>query len=121
MSMTTQIMGAIRTAKVNLGDLLRQATLQRVNGTTYVGGTYVPNTSAVPIELVVDRFSIEERMAEGFKETDLKVSVFNNDSMDLIIDPMDKILLDGETYGILSVDPAYVGPIKAVFELKLRK
>ena len=121
MSMSTQIMKAINTAKVNLGDLVRQATLQKVNGTTYVNGTYVPNTSAVPIELVIDRFSIEERMAEGFKETDLKVSVFNNDSQDLVIDPTDKILLDGSTYGILSVDPAYVGSIKALFELKLRK
>ena len=121
MSMVTQIMGAIKTAKANLGDLLIEAVLQKVTGKTYVNGTYVPTTVNVPIELVVDRFSIEERMAEGFKETDLKVSVFNNDEQTLVIDPMDKVLLDGETYGILSVDPAYVGPIKALFELKLRK
>ncbi len=121
MSMVAQVMEGIKIAKANLGDLLLSATLKHKTGETYVGGTYTPTEDDVPIQIVIDQFTFEDRQMEDFRESDLKVSVFNNDAQDLVIDFSDKILLNGVRYDIVRLEPQYVGTVKAVYEVVLRK
>jgi hypothetical protein len=121
MSMVAQIMQGIEIAKKNLGDLLLTATLRHQTGSTYLSGTYTPATVDVPVQLVIDQFTKEDRERQDFQETDIKVSVFNNADQTLEVDYKDKILLNGVLYNIQVLNPAFVGNVKALFELVLRK
>lgn len=119
--MSAQITKAIKVAKANLGDLVLSASLKRVTGQSYVDGTYTPIETSTPVDLVVDKFSYNEMQSGEFKETDMKVSVFNNDAGDLSITTDDRIVLDSIQYSVYKVDPARVGPVIPLFEVVLRR
>lgn len=114
---------AIKIAKANLGDLLREHTLKKASGKTYdtATGRYTTTYVDLTVEGVPDKFSFQEMQAEDFVQTDVKMIIFNDDNNSLTITTDDALLMDGVQYAIRKVDPVFVGGFKPMFQLALRK
>lgn len=120
MTIAQAINQGIQVARVNMGDLLRPATLRHVTGSSYVGGIKTPTYSDHAVDGVYDKFSFQEMSSDDFVQTDVKFVMFNPNN-DLNPKTDDAFVLDGVTYAIRKADPTHVGGFKVTFTLVLRK
>jgi hypothetical protein len=105
-----------------MGDLVRSGTLKATVGKVYdsAAGAYITTSTDTAIEGVIDKFTFNEQQAEDFVQSDLKFVVFNPTN-DLAVSVADYIVLDGVQYTIRKIDATYLGSMRPVITLVLRK
>ena len=122
MSMAATINKAIRSARASLGDLVVGATLQFINQNVYntTTGSYEPQTTSIPVEVIPDKFTFTEQQAGDYQITDIKLLVLNPDN-DLEITTNHTIQYLGQRFNIHKSEPAFIGAYKPVWTVVLRK
>lgn len=120
MSLARLVNQAIKTARIELGDLIQPAILRTIVSRSYVDGSYVPNTNDTPVEVAPDKFTFHEQQLEDYRQTDVKMILFNPDN-NLEPSTGDFLVLDGREIPIIKAEPAYAGGYRPVWTLVLRK
>lgn len=122
MSLSSLVNSAIKQARTGLGDLVQSAILRTISGQTYdtATGRYTPVTQDRPVEIVKDQFTFHEQQLDDYRQTDIKLILFNPNN-DLEPKMGDLILLNGVEYPIIKADPAFAGGYRPVWTLVLRK
>lgn len=79
MSLSAVVNNAIKTARQGLGDLVQSATLRIITNQVYdtSKGEYVNTTEDRPVEVVKDTFTFHEQQLEDYRQTDIKLVLFN--------------------------------------------
>ena len=115
------IYSAVLGAKGKLGSLVIQATLKTAGVASYNAASGVKSiaTTDKSIDVVVDKFAFNEIDGEQVKSSDVKLVMFNND--DMVPSLSDKVVLNGVTYDLISVNPVQAGSKVIIFMLQLRR
>ena len=119
--LASTIYSAVLGAKGKLGSLVIQATLKTVGVASYNAASGVKSiaTTDKSIDVVVDKFAFNEIDGEQVKSSDVKLVMFNND--DMVPSLSDKVVLNGVTYDLISVNPVQAGSKVIIFMLQLRR
>lgn len=122
MSLASLVNSAIKQARTGLGDLVQPAILRTISGQTYdtATGKYTPINQDRSVEVVKDQFTFHEQQLDDYRQTDIKLVLFNPNN-DLEPKMGDFILLNGVEYPIIRADPAFAGGYRPVWTLVLRK
>lgn len=119
--LASTIYSAVLGAKGKLGSLVIQATLKTAGVASYNAASGVKSitTTDKSIDVVVDKFAFNEIDGEQVKSSDVKLVMFNND--DTVPSLSDKVVLNGVTYDLISVNPVQAGSKVIIFMLQLRR
>lgn len=122
MSLSAVVNNAIKTARQGLGDLVQSATLRIITNRVYdtSKGEYVNTTEDRSVEVVKDTFTFHEQQLEDYRQTDIKLVLFNpNNDLEPTISHC--LVMNGVEYPIIKAEPAYAGGFRPVWTLVLRK
>ncbi len=121
MSLVSTVNGAIKAARQGLQDLVQPAVLRTVTSTYNTDtGTYENATTDYNVEIVKDTFTYHEQQIEDYRQTDIKVVMFNpDDSLNPTISHL--LVMNGSAIPIIKAEPINVGSTIPVWVLVLRK
>lgn len=121
MSLAATVIRGIKTARAAMGDLVRVGVLIRQVGKTYdtSKGEYHNSTEPENVEYVRDKFSYEEVQSGEFRQTDVRVIVFNVSGV-TVVSVADTMIVDGITYNVVKSQGEFVGTIPVVWTVTLR-
>lgn len=122
MSLAGVVNSAIKQARIGLGDLIQSGTLRLITGRTYntSTGQYTNTTVDKAVEVVKDQFTFHEQQLDDYRQTDIKLILFNPNN-DLEPTISHTMILSGIEYPIIKADPVFAGGYRPIWVLVLRK